>query len=166
MFRRTAYSMIKDLQHFSYEKCSTAVKEGDARHLPLQDESIDAVITSPPYLNNIDYQKVYEIENFILGGAAAPALRSFISDSEYFKDMELVLKELYRVCAHSAKLAIVVGNGFTKEIVESDMILSDMAEKIGFKINKIIVMNKRFALKDRTKKIGKIRESMILMEKD
>jgi len=28
---------------------------GDARHLPLDDESVDIVITSPPYLNAIDY---------------------------------------------------------------------------------------------------------------
>ena len=33
----------------------THVYEGDARCLDLQDESIDLVITSPPYLNAIDY---------------------------------------------------------------------------------------------------------------
>lgn len=31
------------------------VKRGDARKLPLKDDSIDVVITSPPYLNAIDY---------------------------------------------------------------------------------------------------------------
>ena len=31
------------------------VYEGDARHLELKDNSIDLVITSPPYLNAIDY---------------------------------------------------------------------------------------------------------------
>ena len=31
------------------------VYEGDARHLDLQDRSIDLIITSPPYLNAIDY---------------------------------------------------------------------------------------------------------------
>ena len=31
------------------------VYEGDARHLELKDSSIDLVITSPPYLNAIDY---------------------------------------------------------------------------------------------------------------
>ncbi len=30
-------------------------QEGDARHLNLQDRSVDLVITSPPYLNAIDY---------------------------------------------------------------------------------------------------------------
>jgi hypothetical protein len=32
-----------------------SLKVGDARNLPLQDDSIDLVITSPPYLNAIDY---------------------------------------------------------------------------------------------------------------
>lgn len=31
------------------------VRHGDARQLPLTDNSIDVVITSPPYLNGIDY---------------------------------------------------------------------------------------------------------------
>ena len=34
---------------------STRVHEGDARSLPLDDGSIDLVLTSPPYLNAIDY---------------------------------------------------------------------------------------------------------------
>ena len=34
---------------------ATRVNEGDARCLPLADGSIDLVLTSPPYLNAIDY---------------------------------------------------------------------------------------------------------------
>ena len=34
---------------------ATHVHEGDARSLPLDDSSIDLVLTSPPYLNAIDY---------------------------------------------------------------------------------------------------------------
>lgn len=168
MLRRTVYRMIKDVQNFSSENCIIAAEKGDARRLPLDAASVDAVITSPPYLNQIDYQKVYEIENFILlNDEAMPPLRSFISDSEYFKDMELVLKELYRVCRSEAPLALVIGNGFvSNEIIESDIILSDIAEQIGFKINKIIIMNKRFILENRTKKKGMSRESLILMAKN
>ncbi len=36
---------------------STQVYEGDARTLPLDDASIDLVVTSPPYLNAIDYMR-------------------------------------------------------------------------------------------------------------
>lgn len=36
---------------------ATVVKHGDARRLDLGDESIDLVLTSPPYLNAIDYMR-------------------------------------------------------------------------------------------------------------
>jgi DNA modification methylase len=39
----------------STTKPDAVVKRGDARKLPLKDNSIDVVITSPPYLNAIDY---------------------------------------------------------------------------------------------------------------
>jgi len=49
----------------------------DARALPVEDESVDAVITSPPYLNNIDYTKVYALELSLLlsSGAELEELR-------------------------------------------------------------------------------------------
>jgi SAM-dependent methyltransferase len=33
------------------------IRQGDARSLPLEDETVDIVITSPPYVNGIDYQR-------------------------------------------------------------------------------------------------------------
>jgi SAM-dependent methyltransferase len=36
---------------------ATIVKRGDARHLDIEDGSIDLVLTSPPYLNAIDYMR-------------------------------------------------------------------------------------------------------------
>lgn len=36
---------------------STVVKRGDARKLEIDDDSIDLVLTSPPYLNAIDYMR-------------------------------------------------------------------------------------------------------------
>jgi adenine-specific DNA methylase len=40
---------------------NAAVKIGDARSLPLNDKSIDMVITSPPYLNAIDYLRGHKL---------------------------------------------------------------------------------------------------------
>jgi len=44
-------------------------KKGDARKLvkDLEDDSIDLVITSPPYLNSRDYTDIYRLELWILG---------------------------------------------------------------------------------------------------
>lgn len=36
---------------------ATVVKRGDARKLEIEDDSIDLVLTSPPYLNAIDYMR-------------------------------------------------------------------------------------------------------------
>lgn len=46
------------------------VKQGDGRNLGLQgieSDSIDLVLTSPPYPNNIDYSEVYKLELWLLG---------------------------------------------------------------------------------------------------
>jgi SAM-dependent methyltransferase len=40
---------------------------GDARDLPLPDASVDLVITSPPYLDSVDYQYNAMVEYFWLG---------------------------------------------------------------------------------------------------
>ena len=161
------------------------VHQDDARRMTdIPDESVDAVITSPPYLNNIDYQKVYAIENWLASGELAPAVRSYIGGAgaegdefipgmppaaqEYFKDMNEVLKELFRVCKKESRLAIVVGNAYFPppySPVESDVILAELAEKAGFSVEKIWVVNQRAALRDRTTKIGTLRESIIVFSK-
>jgi DNA modification methylase len=43
------------------------IRRGDARKLPLQDATIDFVITSPPYLNGIDYQRMTKFSLAWLG---------------------------------------------------------------------------------------------------
>lgn len=48
-------------------KGGATVKLGDARRLPLEDDSVDAVITSPPYLNAIDYLRGHRLALVWLG---------------------------------------------------------------------------------------------------
>jgi SAM-dependent methyltransferase len=43
------------------------VKQGDARRLPLPDEHVDVVITSPPYLNAIDYIRGHKFSLIWMG---------------------------------------------------------------------------------------------------
>lgn|SRR5581483_8925547 len=44
-----------------------SVNFADARHLPLEDESVDIVITSPPYLNAIDYIRGHKFSLIWMG---------------------------------------------------------------------------------------------------
>lgn len=57
-------------------------KKGDSRKLikELQDESVNLVITSPPYLNSRDYTDIYRLELWILG-----YLKSFADQVELRK---------------------------------------------------------------------------------
>jgi DNA modification methylase len=55
-----------------YEASSLAggisIKVGDARNLRLPDDSVDAIVTSPPYLNGIDYMRTSKFSLIFLGG--------------------------------------------------------------------------------------------------
>lgn len=84
----------------------------------------------------------------------------------YFMDMYQAIEEMYRVCRPGAKVGLVVGNGcFPTRVVDSDIILTEIAESIGFKPRKILVLNKRWCTKDRTRKVGILRESLLIWEK-
>jgi DNA modification methylase len=188
LYRRVVSRWLKDLKHFETRPCEIIAEKGDARRLDrVEDESIDAVITSPPYLNQIDYTKVYSLENWIAAAETVPALRSFVGlreegeDSEllqgrnlppaavlYFKDMDRFLSELFRVMRKGARAAIILGNAYFPppyEPVECDTILAELAEARGFSVEKILVLNQRAALKDRTEKVGLLRESAIVLIK-
>ena len=40
--------------------------DGDARRIPLGDESVDAAVTSPPYINAVDYPRTHQLEMYLL----------------------------------------------------------------------------------------------------
>ncbi len=170
IMRKTVYGMINDLKKVKMYPADISVYQHDARDMHLKDESVDVMITSPPYLNQIDYKRVYEIENTIVG-----ATNSVLKDDmncintsdiqSYFQDMSNVIKDMYRICNKGAKIAILVGNAYMEKIIESDLILASQSKETGFSLNKIYVVNKRFALKNRTKKCGILRESLLILEK-
>jgi DNA modification methylase len=196
MLRRQLFRMAGDIERLKVEKCETHASFGDARSLPIESESVDCVITSPPYLNKIEYTKIYEIEHelFLNFLEERPAVRSYIGLSlgklekdmirlekildyetvkslpteaiPYLMDMFQSIEEMHRVCRKGAKLGIVVGNGcFPTGVVDSDTLLSSMAESMGFKVDKILVLNKRWCTKNRVEKVGIARESLLLWEK-
>ena len=49
-------------------------------------------------------------------------------------------------------------------MVESDIILSEIADNIGFDIKRIVAVTERQALENRTRKVGTLRESVIILQ--
>jgi site-specific DNA-methyltransferase (cytosine-N4-specific) len=86
----------------------------------------------------------------------------------YFVDMQKVINEWYKVLASGAKVAMVVDNvRFEGEMIPVDLILSKMAEEIGFEVKEIIVARYKGNSSQQMKKYGKVpvRESIVIWER-
>ena len=185
-FKRIIGKMIRDLKRLSFKPCSIDIYLGDARKMDfLEADYFDAVITSPPYLNKIEYTKVYRIEyELFFGDVKIDPVRSYLGlnprnvvdqfpelnlpevAKAYFHDMKLCLEEMFRVLKPGGRIAIVVAGGvFPDRIVESDKLILKLAERVGFEGEKLVAVNKRVATTRRVIKIGEARESILFLRK-
>ena len=142
----------------------TKIIEGDTRKINLKDESVDGIITSPPYSIALNYVANdahslkalgYDLdkikEDFI--GVRGTGLNKF---ELYDKDMEKAYSEMYRVSKKGKYCAVVIGNvTFQGQEINTTQNVIDYCEKIGFKtikkMEKIIyglynVMQKEYIL--------------------
>ena len=195
IFRRKVKNMIKDLEQNSISGVvghSPQVFVGDARALDIIAETVDLVVTSPPYLNNIDYSKIYGLELSLLSMSKAEAeqvrmraVRSFIGKKmkvdgmppevgeigfkipiigTYFRDMEQAMYEMHRVLRHGGVAYIVVSNSVIHQThVLVDEVLAEIAERIGFTDCEIVVGAERIA--DVKPQKVKTRESVVKLRK-
>ncbi|MEZ9199137.1 DNA methyltransferase [Shewanella sp. 10N.286.54.B9] len=70
VYRQNFDSMLYDLEEiFSLNTGSFSVYESSSVSTPVADNSVDLVITSPPYLTRIDYAVSTQVELLLLGGA-------------------------------------------------------------------------------------------------
>ena len=123
------------------------IKVGDARNLPLDDNSIDGIVTSPPYSIALDYvsNDAHALES--LGNDLEKLREKFIGVRGrgqnrielYNEDMKKSLREMYRVLKPGKYAVVVIGNATYqgREIKTVEFII-DYAEKIGFKLVKNI----------------------------
>jgi tRNA G10 N-methylase Trm11 len=126
------------------------IERGDARALPLRDNSIDGVITSPPYAIALDYIKndahalqalgldVREIRGQFIG------LRGQMNERVhlYNEDMKKSLEEMARVLKPSKFALIVIGNATYKgSTLKSVELITKHAGEIGLRLTKSIDKN-------------------------
>lgn len=86
----------------------------------------------------------------------------------YFVDMQKVIAEWARVLAPKGKVAMVVDNvRFHGELVPVDLILSELAEEVGFSTEEIIIARYKGNSSQQMGKFGRIpvRESIVIWEK-
>ena len=75
VFRAQVETMAKDLTDDEKPRVAPKIELADARKLPNADDSITAVLTSPPYPNRHDYTRVFLLELLLLFLDAAETKR-------------------------------------------------------------------------------------------
>jgi site-specific DNA-methyltransferase (cytosine-N4-specific) len=95
-----------------------------------------------------------------------PKIPSMITT--YFVDMQKVIKEWFKVLAPGAKVAMVVDNvRFEGELIPVDLVLSEMAEEVGFDVKEIVIARYKGNSSQQMRKYGKVpvRESIVIWER-
>ena len=134
--------------------------------IPLEEKSVDAVITSPPYLGIEDYTKAYRNENFVVGRDLKAWLGKGGTAEKYFGDMLKVLKGLERVCRPEAGIVMVMWDGFIDgKIIDTCEKMEEIAKKTKLDLEKIWIVKRKPALMKRTRKVGTLRESVIFLRR-
>ena len=86
----------------------------------------------------------------------------------YFEDMNLVLKQLVRVCRPGARVGLVVANArFHGELIPVDLLLSELAVDAGFEVERISVTRYKGNSSQQMGRFGRVavRESIAVWRK-
>lgn len=104
-YRRT---MFTDLRY----QVTWRVLQENTMNLSIDDKSVDAVITSPPYFGALDYARDNRLRLWFLGVADWKELdRSLTaSDDVYIPQMTQCLRQLYRVLKMGGYCVLVLGD--------------------------------------------------------
>ncbi|MCB9916640.1 MAG: methyltransferase domain-containing protein [Planctomycetes bacterium] len=99
-----ARSMERVGRGFDVAPARDDIERGDARKLPLPDESVDFVFMDPPYSTHVEYSSSPDCIGKL--DAFGP---------EYFEAMERAFDEAARVLRDRRYLAVYVGDSFVKK---------------------------------------------------
>lgn len=149
---------------------------GDARKLEIETNTVDLIVTSPPYVNALDYYRAHMynmlwlgmdfdlFKKHEIGGHSHFITNRFRLLSEYLGDMLRSMIEMNRVLRKDKLCVIVVGNSSLEyELIESHRFFAVMVEHIGFTPMKTIFRNIDKTKKYTSADVGKIDDEYILI---
>jgi len=125
-YRRTGFTQIRN-------QMTWQVLQENTMNLSLPSNSIDAIVSSPPYFGALDYARDNRLRLWFLGVSDWKELdRSLTaSDQVYIPQMEQCLREMNRVLREEAHCVLVLGdverNGVKKPTAQ---IVSDLAQEV------------------------------------
>jgi len=132
LFESAVDRVLKASLFQSSESAPTAsVRRGDARKLPIEAESIDLVITSPPYLNAIDYMRGHKLSLVWLGHNIA-ALRQIRGESVgaeagYSEMDDEKITAICKAMGHIDRLPTRFHRMITRYVRDMDAVIKEIA---------------------------------------
>ncbi|MBV6627902.1 MAG: methyltransferase [Rivularia sp. (in: Bacteria)] len=137
------FELVETINNFPSSNSKIKSLLSDCRCIPLPDNKIDFVITSPPYINVFNYHQNYRKSAEILGwnllkiakseiGAnRANRVNRFYTVIQYCLDIAEALKEISRVSKKDARIVFVVG--FESKVLGVPFYNADIIERIAVK---------------------------------
>lgn len=178
-FQQRLAAAIKDLKEiYKAPKASAKVYQADSRNLSfLSSNSIDLVVTSPPYLNAYDYHKYHRHRLHWIGGDVSFArdmeigkhdtfTRPKADAQEYFDSMGDCFAEWYRVLRPHGSVLIVVGDAIVggRSVSVADKFL-EIFQDLGFVEEKRWLRNLQTTKKSFNQRARIEQEHVLLLRK-
>ncbi len=142
-FLASVERVVKNCIHSSdgYLGPATTVYEGDARALDLEDGSIDLVLTSPPYLNAIDYMRCskfslvwmgHSIENIrrIRSTSVGAEIGRNVGDDDRYREILTDLKLQPRLPVRQEAILMRYIDDIRRTVSEAARVLSKNGEAV------------------------------------
>jgi len=131
------------------ESQNNQIQTGDSRKMNwIESETIDLVVTSPPFLDKVDYIKDNWLKAWFYGineETFKDALMQTRNLEEWKAFMRETLQELYRVVKPSGTVVIEVGEVIHKNsTLNLDEIVAELGEQVGFSLHAILINKQRF----------------------
>jgi len=178
-FYRKIVSMVeitKEMRPLVKEEPQVTVINGDARFLQIDSNICSLIVTSPPYVNALDYYRVHMYNMLWLGmdfdyfrkheigGHSHFIANRFRLLTEYLADMLRSMIEMNRVLKDEGICIIAVGNSSLEyELIESHKHFLTFAKYLNFKPIKTIFRNIDTTRKYTSRDIGKIDDEYIIV---
>ena len=182
-YLRRAEELVGQLRHFTESVQGTPgrpeIRAGDARNLHwVEDQSVQCVVTSPPYLGTYDYFSHQAIRSAVLGIEDRQSRRNEIGSRSraeeeegplrrWENDLRDVLNELARVCKEGADAFFVIGTSrLKKRIIENDKLMTVLAKDHGFVVQGVASQDMLAPDSSGDSRKSDLRETLIWLKRD
>jgi site-specific DNA-methyltransferase (cytosine-N4-specific) len=147
--QRVTYLLTQVPSVVGKQRAPVSVYQADGRDLPfLKDESVDLIVTSPPYLNAYDYHKYHRQRLHLIDGNVAFArdveigkhddfTRPRATPDAYFRDMDACFAEWERLLRSGGRAIVLIGDAIvSKEPVPVGDTFIELLDRRGMRLTK------------------------------